>query len=467
MHTTLEENQTQAIISQRLVVSDKFGIFDYYFSRLKLGTLLNRSGITKTKGASPLELFTIVFNLAFIGKNFFEGVVRNKKIHVGKDSVYNFLNSSTYNWRRLMLLVSNRIYMIISHFLDDSSEEVLIFDDSTYDRSRSKKVELLSRVFDHTTMKYLRGFRMLTLGWSDGNSFLGIDFALLSSAKKKNRYNEINSDIDKRTCGYKRRKEAITKSTELLEPMVQRAMKMGIRAKYLLMDSWFSMPSVISILRQHIHIICMLKDHPKWLYEYNGKKLRLKDLYGKLKKKRGAAKIKASVIVTLSDGNKAKIIFVPCDKKRGWLALLSTDISIADEEIVRLYGKRWDIEVFFKMCKQHLKLVKEIQIRSYDGLIGHTSLVMLRYNVLSLFQRENIDNRSFGDLFRICYEELANITFLDALKRIMELAMAVLRKTHNLSAKVIDSMLDVIMGEAIGYFGLNNNGIPQLAGVSR
>ena len=39
------------------------------------------------------------------------------------------------------------------------------------------------------------------------------------------------------------------------------------------------MPSVISTLRQNIHIICMLKDHPKWLYEYNGKKLRLKDLY--------------------------------------------------------------------------------------------------------------------------------------------------------------------------------------------
>ncbi len=84
-----------------------------------------------------------------------------------------------------------------------------------------------------------------------------------------------------------------------------------------------------------------------------------------------------------------------------------------------------------------------------------------------LFQRENIDNRSFGDLFGICYEALANITFLDALKRIMELAMAVLCKTHNLSAKVIDSMLDVIMCEAIIYFGLNNNRRPQLAGTSR
>ena len=204
MDTTLRGDQNQTKISQKLVVSDKFGVFAYYFSKLKLGTILNKSGITKIKGASPLELFTIVFNLAFIGKNLFEGVVRNKKIQVGKDAVYNFLNSSTYNWRRFLLIVSNQIYIIISHFLDDSSEEVLIFDDSTYDRSRSKTVELLSRVFDHTTGRYLKGFRMLTLGWSDGNSFLGIDFALLSSAKKKNRYNEINSKIDKRTLGHKR-----------------------------------------------------------------------------------------------------------------------------------------------------------------------------------------------------------------------------------------------------------------------
>jgi hypothetical protein len=212
-------------------------------------------------------------------------VVRNKKIDVGKDAVYNFLNSSTYNWRRFTILFSRWIYFIIKNLLNDFSEEVLIFDDSTYDRSRSKKVELLSRVYDHSTHKYLKGFRLLTLGWSDGNSFLGIDFALLSSTEKKNRYNEINPDIDKRTCGYQRRKEAITKSTMHLEPMVKRAIEIGIQAKYLVMDSWFSMPSVISTLRQHIHIICMLKDQTKWFYEYKGKKLRLSDLYGKLKKK--------------------------------------------------------------------------------------------------------------------------------------------------------------------------------------
>lgn len=312
MNTTFTGKQNQ------IQISGEPDSFDQYFSEFKIGTLLNRSGITKTKGASPLTIFTALFKLAFCKTTLYEGIVKNKDATVDKDAAYNFLNSSKYNWRRFTLLLFRRIYFVIRNLLEDSSEEVLIFDDSTYSRNRSKKVELLSRVFDHTDMKFIKGFRMLTLGWSDGNSFLGIDFALLSSADKKNRYNEINAEIDKRTCGYHRRREAITKTTEHLVPMVKRALSMGVRAKYVLMDSWFSMPSAIAALREHIHVICMLKDHPKWLYEYQGKKLRLSALYGKLKKKRGRAKVKAQAIVTLSNGEQAKIVFVPCDKKRGW-----------------------------------------------------------------------------------------------------------------------------------------------------
>jgi len=444
-----EQNQT--------VNTKKLGILAAFFSECKVGSLLNKSGISKTKGASPLAVFTIIFNLAFTGKNFFQGVVQNKNISIGKDAIYNFLNAPSYNWRRFTLMLCNKIYLLIRNLLDDESEEVLIFDDSPYDRSRSKKVELLSRVFDHNTRKYLKGFRMLTLGWSDGNSFLGLDFALLSSAKKANRYNEITKNLDKRTCGYKRRTEAMTKSTELMEPMLKRALAMGIRAKYLLMDSWFSAPSIIEALYQHIHIICMAKDHPTWRYEYQGKKLRVSDIYSKLSKKRGQAKIKASVIVKLPNGKDVRIIFVPSDKKRGWLALLSTDTALAEEEIVRLYGKRWDIEVFFKMCKQHLKLVKEIQLRDFDGLIGHTSMVLARYNMLTWFQRQQVDQRSFGDLFRFCNEEMENIKFIDALKRILQMAMAAIRGIKAVSEEIVQSMLDAIMGSAIIFFGLSEN----------
>jgi len=87
MNSTLIEEQNQI---------EKLGTFGNYFSRLKVGKMLNKSGITKTKGASPLELFTIVFSLVFIGKNFFEGVVRNKKVTVGKDAVYNYSLAKTF-----------------------------------------------------------------------------------------------------------------------------------------------------------------------------------------------------------------------------------------------------------------------------------------------------------------------------------------------------------------------------------
>jgi len=64
----------------------------------------------------------------------------------------------------------------------------------------------------------------------------------------------------------------------------------------------------------------------------------------------------ASVIVTLKDEHTAKVVFVRDRRKKDWLALLSTDIHFHDEDIVRIYSKRWDIEVFFKKPQKACKL---------------------------------------------------------------------------------------------------------------
>ncbi len=60
------------------------------------------------------------------------------------------------------------------------------------------------------------------------------------------------------------------------------------------------------------------------------------NIYKRLKKSRGKAKIKASVIVALAGGTPAKLVFVRDSRKTDWLALLSTDISLADEKIVQI-----------------------------------------------------------------------------------------------------------------------------------
>lgn len=77
----------------------------------------------------------------------------------GKDTVYRFLNSSRYNWRRFLLLLGcGLIESKLNPLTDEDREKVLIVDDALFSRSRSKAVELLAKVHDHTTGKYVRGF---------------------------------------------------------------------------------------------------------------------------------------------------------------------------------------------------------------------------------------------------------------------------------------------------------------------
>ena len=117
------------------------------------------------------------------------------------------------------------------------------------------------------------------------------------------------------------------------------------------MDSWFGFPSVIKTVSASLPVICMIKKMPNVFYRFHGRHCNLTGLYASIKKRRGRARILASVTVTMSHGQTAKIVFVRDKRKKEWLALLSTDVELPDTEIIRLYGKRWDIEVFFKMAK--------------------------------------------------------------------------------------------------------------------
>ena len=111
--------------------------------------------------------------------------------------------------------------------------------DSMFERNRSKKVELLAKVYDHAKHAYRFGFRMLNLGWSDGSTFLPVNSILLSTENRQNRINEA-MEVDKRTVGYRRRKLSMEKGIQAMLTLLDAARKAVIPAKYILFDSWFS-----------------------------------------------------------------------------------------------------------------------------------------------------------------------------------------------------------------------------------
>src|SRR5699024_1954555 len=208
--------------------------------------------------------------------------------------------------------------------------------------------ELLARCFDHASqkMRFYKGFRMLTLGWSDGATFLPVDFSLLSS--KKSQINGISEKVDKRSSGYKRRLEQLQTAQEQIPGMLKRAMNAGMDASYGLMDTCFTQqPLIKNITDQELDVMRMMKQH-KQHYIIKDENVSIDQLYRLGTPTNGKRTILRSIHTTQANGIPVKIIFVRNrNKKSDWLAILSTDCTLSDHQIIRIYGMRWDIEVFF------------------------------------------------------------------------------------------------------------------------
>jgi len=371
----------------------------------------------------------------------------------GKDIGYRFLNNPDSNWRLFMLKLATAI---INTFLEPLTRsdrtKVLIVDDSLFSRNRSKKVELLARVFDHTQHRYVKGFRKLTIGWSDGASFIPLAFSLLSSKEPKNRIYEQGPIVPEHSPGNARRKETVLSTNTVLLSLLDEVLNHTRAFSYILFDSWFAWPKLIKEIKSRkVDVICMLKDMPRISYGYNGVRYRLSDLYGFVEKNESKSQIITSVLVDC-DGIPARIVFVRNrHNKREWLAILSTDITIFEEEIIRIYGMRWDIEVYFKMCKSFLGLAKEFQLRSYDGMIAHTTLVSMRYMLLSVENRDNKDDRTAGGIFYDLCAETQNVSFAQSLSLLLNILAQSLRDKLFLPSDTIDGVLDYFMN-SIPYY---------------
>jgi hypothetical protein len=81
------------------------------------------------------------------------------RIPFRKNTAYRFLNSVSYNWSKFLSLLATYVVDSLNNAISKERVNVLIIDDSFYDRNRSRKVELLARVFDHSTHKLFRALK--------------------------------------------------------------------------------------------------------------------------------------------------------------------------------------------------------------------------------------------------------------------------------------------------------------------
>ena len=84
---------------------------------------------------------------------------------------------------------------------------------------------------------------------------------------------------------------------------------------------------------------------------------------------------------------------------------------------------RPDIEVFFKVCKSYLKLVKEYRGISYGTMSAHVAIIFTHYMMLSMAQRENEDDKTICELCFHLLDEMEDITFIHSICIIIDALM--------------------------------------------
>ena len=367
-----------------------------FFTRFHVSSALKASNAYKKKGIPVTEIFQYLFLLIFSNRSMYMSLITGRNTPgFAKDSVYRFMKMIQINWIRFTTILSSRIIKDAIIPLDSKDRaNVLIIDDSMFERNRSKKVELPAKVYDHAKHKYRFGFQMLTL---------------LETAKK-----------------------------------------VAIPAKYVLFDSWFSSPSTLHAVKGiGYDVIGMVKKTPKMFFRYNGEDMSLVSIYNRNKKRRGRSRYLLSIMVdVVKDGEiiPAKVVYVRNrNKRKEYLCLISTDTNLDENEIIRIYGKRWDIEVFFKVCKSYLNLSRECNSLSYDAMTTHTAVVFTRYMMLSLESRESNDNRSLGELFLYFSDEMSDITWIQAFQMLLQMFRTMLTENTELSDEKISELVDAFM----------------------
>ena len=372
-----------------------------FFTRFHVSSALKASNAYKKKGVPVMEIFQYLFLLIFSNRSMYMNLITGRNTpDFAKDTVYRFMKMIQINWIRFTTILSARIIRDAIFPLDSEERaNVFIIDDSMFERNRSKKTELLAKVYDHAKHKYLFGFRMLTLGWSDGSSFLPVNSILLSTENRKNRINEA-TEVDKRTVGYKRRKLSLEKGTQAMLTLLDAAKKAAIPAKYVLFDSWFSSPRTLHAVKSMGYdVIGMVKKTPKMFFRYNDEDMSLTSIYNKNKKRRGRSRYLRSVMVDV----------------------------VKDGEIIPA------------------KVVYVRNSLSYDAMTAHTAVVFTRYMMLSLESRESNDNRSLGELFLYFSDEMSDITWIQAFQMLFQMFRRMLSDNTELSDEKIAELADAFM----------------------
>jgi len=399
---------------------------------LGIGGMLKASNFVKQREGKPLGVVLLHFLYMLVMNKKISAYVSQSQEGYTKDVYYRFLRNPRYNWRRLLSTLNFRILQRIEPLQKADTWRVLILDDTVNTVRGLFREGSREKLWSNNQKRFVRGINVVSLNLSDGLSNLLLDFAIaMGPTHASVALAEFTQKLDHRLTAAKRRREALLAKPKLALAMIERALKQGIRADYLLIDSWYSKPSFLQEVNTlGLSVVTRLANNTT-IWNFTDKARTLEGLYRHYKPhkklKRGEyGKQRFTYFSVRVDHRKAgvlRILFI--QNGTTLIPLATTDLSLGDERIIELYRRRWDIEQGYKDLREHFAFGKE-ENRLYEALIARITLSFFTYNLVSYLNRIQHEPQTLGGLLKDLECELHTLTitmqtFLLLLEKVVQI----------------------------------------------
>ena len=290
---------------------------------------------------SLLDLYTDYLISSF-GQTTATGLSRLLEGEVSHDQITRFLSSPANSSAHLWRIVKPMLRQV------EQDDAVLVLDDSIEEKPYTDENDLICWHWDHSTQRSVKGINFLTALYVADPLSLPIAFDLVTKTE---------TFIDAKTQKQKRRSQ-ITKNARY-RMLLQVVVHNQVRFRYVLNDAWYASADNMKFIHKDLKkdFLMPLKANRKVALSQKDKQ---HGHYQAVSQLEVAEETTREIWLEEVDFPLllVKEVFTNEDGSVGTLYLVTSDLTLCYDQMIKLYKKRWSIEVYHKSLKQNGSLEK-------------------------------------------------------------------------------------------------------------
>lgn len=298
-----------------------------------------------------------------------------------------FIRNSNWSEKGLLDLYRRQVF----HHAGKTSTGILAIDDTLIEKSTmTKKMEGLIFHYSHTKGKSTYGHCLVSSHYRYGDISIPYNFDFYLNKKQAKKLNT-----------------PFKTKVEIAQELIEDFKPFGREKVYITMDSWYTSKEIIkTALSKSYHVIGGVKMNRVFRLSEFGEKHNLSTYVSNLKNAsfekmtlNGEAYLVRRKDVYMNGIGLVTIVITKRLKDRSKRCVLSTDMNLSTEAILKIYGYRWDIEVGYLYLKDRLGM-GHYQMRRLKAIKKYCALVIVAYGLLEILRLSN-NEKSIGQSRRI------------------------------------------------------------------